>query len=541
MTANRHPRGDGDGVTRIRKLASAAEVQRRGGDMPAGLDGQQRLAWNSAMQYEIHREKESLPGGDRSLRENGSTGSCVVDVTKIDAQATRMGGDSASSVHLVSTENGVLSPSPPLPPPPPLPTFSPFLAAGEEGDLLSFTERGPEGLVAKPFLPPGGAEGGGGGGGGGGRDGGGRGGNTSTSTSTSTSTIQLSKGLIFQVLKYAPVNLRDPFLTLQKIAPQIGPKIAPKLVLRELVNRHAALVSGMLYCLMSCSMLLLNKAVLSGYRFPATNSFLLYQNLIGMVLVLLGGHLGLLEFEPLTWKLCKVWFPVNCLFVGMVVSGLHALRHLTVPMVTILKNLTNVITALGEMALFRKQHTAGVWSALGLIVLSSICGGSTDLAFAPKGYLWQAINCVLSAGYALYLKQAMELAKEQTPSGTLSEVSMVLLNNALSLPLGLALVILSGETQELAASPLLRDLGFWASATLTGLLGACLCFSVMWFLHSTGPTTYGLVGSLNKIPTTVVGGLLFPAKTTLPNSLSVGLGLLAGVAFTMAKLQQRHS
>jgi len=39
-------------------------------------------------------------------------------------------------------------------------------------------------------------------------------------------------------------------------------------------------------------------------------------------------------------------------------------------MVTVLKNVTNVITAVGEMYLFQKHHDNRVWAALFLMVCS---------------------------------------------------------------------------------------------------------------------------------------------------------------------------
>jgi GDP-mannose transporter len=51
-------------------------------------------------------------------------------------------------------------------------------------------------------------------------------------------------------------------------------------------------------------------------------------------------------------------------------SGLlvDSLRFLNVAMVTILKNVTNLITAVGEMYLFNKHHNKEVWGSLILMV-----------------------------------------------------------------------------------------------------------------------------------------------------------------------------
>lgn len=45
-----------------------------------------------------------------------------------------------------------------------------------------------------------------------------------------------------------------------------------------------------------------------------------------------------------------------------------SLKYINVAMVTVLKNVTNVITALGEMYLFKKHHDGRVWAALFLMV-----------------------------------------------------------------------------------------------------------------------------------------------------------------------------
>jgi hypothetical protein len=55
------------------------------------------------------------------------------------------------------------------------------------------------------------------------------------------------------------------------------------------------------------------------------------------------------------------WFKIYC-------YSICSLQHINVAMVTILKNVTNVITALGETYLFDKHHDTKVWTALMLMV-----------------------------------------------------------------------------------------------------------------------------------------------------------------------------
>lgn len=130
----------------------------------------------------------------------------------------------------------------------------------------------------------------------------------------------------------------------------------------------------------------------------------------------------------------------------------------------------------------------------------------------------------------------MDKAKQLTKSGSLNEISMVLLNNLLSLPLAIFLILLFGELDYVISLEVIRLPMFWIVATASGLLGLAISFTSMWFLHQTGPTTYSLVGSLNKVPISIAGLVLFKVPLSLPNMFSILFGLLAGMLFARAKM-----
>ncbi|CAN4119843.1 unnamed protein product [Withania somnifera] len=285
-----------------------------------------------------------------------------------------------------------------------------------------------------------------------------------------------------------------------------------------------------------CSMILVNKYVFSSYDFNAGISLMLYQNFVSVVVVSTLRLFGIISTEPLTWRLVGVWLPVNVIFVGMLITSMFSLKYINVAMVTVLKNVTNVITAVGEMYLFNKTHDNRI--------ISAITGGITDLSFNAIGYTWRIINCLLTRSYSrkyifLTLRRVMGTAKQVTESGNLDEFSMVLLNNTLSLPLGILLILLFNEVDYLSRTPLLQLPTFWLVTTFSGFLGLAISFTSMWFLHQTSATTYSLVGSLNKIPLSVAGILLFHVSTSLENSASISFGLLAEVFFAQAKMQDK--
>ncbi|XP_012067891.1 GDP-mannose transporter GONST2 isoform X2 [Jatropha curcas] len=301
-------------------------------------------------------------------------------------------------------------------------------------------------------------------------------------------------------------------------------------------RKYGPLLSGTAYCISSCSMILLNKVVLSTYNFNAGISLMLYQNLICCLVVAMLGFCGAVSLEKLNWKLVRVWLPVNAIFVGMLVSGMFSLKYINIAMVTILKNVTNILTAIGELYIFRKHQNQKLWAAMFLMIISAISGGITDLSFDSMGYAWQIMNCILTASYSLTLRRVMDKAKQSTRSGSLNEISMVLLNNLLSLPFAVFLILLFGEWEYVINVDVIKLPMFWVVATASGILGLAISFTSMWFLRQTGPTTYSLVGSLNKIPISIAGLVLFKVPLSIPNLFSILFGLFAGIFFARAKM-----
>lgn len=128
------------------------------------------------------------------------------------------------------------------------------------------------------------------------------------------------------------------------------------------------------------------------------------QNLICCIIVAILSLFRAVTVEKLSWNLIRIWLPVNVIFVGMLVSGMYrygvtvsgvhsteyslcsriresilngylffwchfSLKYINVAMVTILKNVTNILTAVGELYIFRKRQNQKVWIAMFMMVM----------------------------------------------------------------------------------------------------------------------------------------------------------------------------
>ena len=82
-----------------------------------------------------------------------------------------------------------------------------------------------------------------------------------------------------------------------------------------------ALLSCLAYSAASCSMVLLNKAVLSKFDYDFKACIMVLQGLVALGLMLLSKRLGILQFRELEWKLVRVWLPVNVFFTLMLYTS----------------------------------------------------------------------------------------------------------------------------------------------------------------------------------------------------------------------------
>ncbi|KAG2492125.1 hypothetical protein HYH03_009616 [Edaphochlamys debaryana] len=311
------------------------------------------------------------------------------------------------------------------------------------------------------------------------------------------------------------------------------------------------LMSGIAYCCASGSMVLLNKHALASFGFTAPTVLLCFQCALAAILVKLCELVGWVKLQPLKRDLVAVWFPVvslmrlvapkklpglNLIFVGMIGTSFYALKEVGVGMVTVWKNLSNVVTALGDVFIYKRSYTWPVWGCLGLMLCSAVTGASTDARFTWSGYSWQIANCFFTSAYALYLRSVMDkVAEHTTNKQRMDEFSMVYYNNLLSIPPIVAMIWYFGEYKGLMEQPALQNPAFLMVSSMGGIIGFAISFSSLWFLSQTTATIYSLVGALNKIPVAVVGLVAFAEPTNPKNLMSIIIGLGAGVLFTQVK------
>ena len=116
----------------------------------------------------------------------------------------------------------------------------------------------------------------------------------------------------------------------------------------------------MFYTACSVSMVLSNKAISTSLpeevreKLPQL-SVILFQCLTSVVLVELAKMFKFAEYPSFNLKTARSWLPLNLFFIGMLISGFLSLVYVSVPIVTVFKNLSNLVTVTGDCYIFGER------------------------------------------------------------------------------------------------------------------------------------------------------------------------------------------
>jgi GDP-mannose transporter len=240
--------------------------------------------------------------------------------------------------------------------------------------------------------------------------------------------------------------------------------------------------------------------------------------------------LKLVDLPPLNQKMAMAWSPVNLFFCLMLFTGMASLQTNSVPMVTVFKNITNIFTALGDFYFFQNKPELLVIAAFAVMLLGAMAAASQDAFITWTGFFWMMLNCLSTSGYVLYLKFA-------TKHISLSTLGMVYVNNVLCIVFLLPVATLLGQVSLFTSTTALHTTGYMVKNAFAGLVGFFLNVASLQCVAATGPTTYAIIGSVNKAPVAILGYLLFANVISGQTWFFIGVSMFGGWLFSYAKLR----
>jgi len=296
-----------------------------------------------------------------------------------------------------------------------------------------------------------------------------------------------------------------------------------------------SLIASSMYSGCSVGMVLVNKSLASSYThlFEGDLNILLvvFQAVAAVICVEFSKYMGWVDYPQFNFRTAQLWSPVNILFCGMLFTGMASLEHNSVPMVTVFKNITNIMTTIGDCILYGASVEILVIAAFGIMLAGAVMAARNDADVTQTGLFWMLANCVCTSGYVLYLKYA-------TKSVKLSKFGMVFYNNVLCSVFLFPVTLMNGEFSTFLQTKALHTVDYAVKNAFAGFVGFFLNFASLNCVAQTGPTTYAMIGSLNKIPIAIFGYVIFDNAISEETWTFISISLLGGILYTIAKLRE---
>lgn len=282
------------------------------------------------------------------------------------------------------------------------------------------------------------------------------------------------------------------------------------------------------YSFCSIALTLANKAIFSEASLNFPWCMLLVQSAFVVLLLLAYATSPFVGSKHPVSRTLLRQLCVPCLFFTLFIfTNARALRHVSLPTLTVIKSLAPLCVAITERALFGEPLATGTIVAMALIVAANVVGTTGDADLHAAGYFWAVLNVAVNVAYIITLRACVDNEH--------SAADKALHANVLAVAFIAPVAVTSGEAVAFVPEFILTSTKFRALFLLSCILAAGIGSSVFWVLRAASGSTLSFVGATNKVLVVILGAILFRTDVSRAGWAGVTVGIAAGGCFAVSK------
>lgn len=266
----------------------------------------------------------------------------------------------------------------------------------------------------------------------------------------------------------------------------------------ETITHLMKVTSALFYGFASFFITVVNKTVLTSYRFPSFLVLSLGQLAASIVVLFLGKHFKIVKFPDFSRDIPRKIFPLPLIYLGNMMFGLGGTQALSLPMFAALRRFSILMTMILELRILGIRPTTTVQISVYSMVGGALLAASDDLSFNLHGYLFVMITNTLTAANGVYMKKKLDTAD-------MGKYGLMYYNSLFMFLPALIGTWLLGDLDEAWHFPAWNDPLFLVQFLLSCVMGFVLSYSTILCTQYNSALTTTIVGCLKNISVTYIG------------------------------------
>jgi len=260
------------------------------------------------------------------------------------------------------------------------------------------------------------------------------------------------------------------------------------------------LASALFYAATSIFLVFVNKSVLTFHHFPAPTVLGIGQMVSAIIILYILRGFRIVSFPRFSRDIPRKLFPLPLLYLANMLTGLKSTKSLSLPMFTVLRRFSILLTMLMEFLILKAEPARMVISSVLIMIFGAIVAASNDLAFDFTAYALILSNDLFTALYGVYTKKRL--------SSDLGKYGLLYYNSLFSLPIMVAFSHYNGELELAYNFAGWSSMSFYLQYLSSCVVGFVLMYSVMMCTHYNSPLTTTVTGCMKNLFVTYAGMVL---------------------------------